>query len=76
MNEAKLLESVSHPNIIQLEEVIDSPDFLILVLELAEGGELFSEMIKENVVEESLARTYFKQMAEAISYLHSRQICH
>ena len=28
------------------------------------------------MVEESLARTYFKQMAEAISYLHSRQICH
>ena len=27
-------------------------------------------------MEESLARTYFKQMAEAISYLHSRQICH
>ena len=46
MNEVKLLESVSHPNIIRLEEVIDSPDFLVLVLELAEGGELFDQMIK------------------------------
>ena len=46
LNEVKLLESVSHPNIIRLEEVIDSPDFLVLVLELAEGGELFDQMIK------------------------------
>ena len=46
MNEVRLLESVSHPNIIRLEEVMDSPDFLVLVLELAEGGELWDQMIK------------------------------
>ena len=46
LNEVRLLESVSHPNIIRLEEVMDSPEFLVLVLELAEGGELWDQMIK------------------------------
>ena len=46
LNEVRLLESVSHPNIIRLEEVIDSPEFLVLILELAEGGELWDQMIK------------------------------
>ena len=46
MNEVRLLESLNHPNIIRLEEVIDSPEFLVLVLELAEGGELWEQMIK------------------------------
>ena len=72
----ELLKSVSHPNIITLEEMIDCPEYLVLVLELAEGGELFDQMIKETVLEESLARTYFQQMVEAIVYLHSRKICH
>ena len=46
LNEVRLLESLNHPNIIRLEEVIDSPEFLVLVLELAEGGELRDQMIK------------------------------
>ena len=33
-------------------------------------------MIGKEELTESLARTYFQQIAEAIDYLHSRQICH
>ena len=72
----KLLQSFNHPNIIRLEEVIDSSEFLILVLELAEGGELFDQMIKETVLEEDTAKFYFQQMVTAVAYLHSREICH
>ena len=32
--------------------------------------------VKETVLKESLARTYFQQMVEAIYYLHARNICH
>ena len=76
LNEVKLLQSVSHPNIIRLEEVIDSPEFLVLVLELAEGGELYDQMLRENVLEEATAKFYFQQMTTAIAYLHSKEICH
>ena len=76
LNEVKLLQSVHHPNIIRLEEVIDSPECLVLVLELAEGGELFDQMIRENVLEEATAKFYFMQMTTAIAYLHSKEICH
>ena len=50
LNEVRLLESLNHPNIIRLEEVIDSPEFLVLVLELAEGGELWEQMIKVFII--------------------------
>ena len=72
----RLLQSVSHPNIIRLEEVIDSPEMLVLVLELAEGGELFDQMIKKTVLDEATAKFYFQQMSSAIAYLHGRNICH
>ena len=35
-----MIQSVSHPNIIALEDLIQTPENLYFVLELAEGGEL------------------------------------
>ena len=36
-----------HPCIINLEDVIDRPNFLFIMLELAEGGELFKTIIEK-----------------------------
>jgi len=76
MNEVRILQSVSHPNIINLEDVIDTKDFLYIILELAEGGELFDKIIDKSRLNETEAKLYFYQMASAISYLHSKNICH
>ena len=72
MNEVRILQSVSHPNIINLEDVIDTKDFLYIILELAEGGELFDKIIDKSRLNETEAKLYFYQMASAISYLHSK----
>ena len=48
----------------------------MLVLELAEGGELYEQMIRKNVLDEATAKVYFSQMSSAIAHLHSRNICH
>ena len=76
LNEVKILQSVSHPNVINLVDVIDTPDYLYIVLELAEGGELFDKIIEKTRFNESEAKLHFYQMASAISYLHSKKICH
>ena len=75
LREVEILRSVSHPNIIGLETCISTQDHLYIVLELAEGGEL-TKMIGKDELDESLAKKYFQQLANAIDYLHSRQICH
>ena len=68
------LRSVRHPNIIRLEEVIESEDFLFLVLELAEGGDLYRKMTGS--LAEEKVKLIFYQLASAVEYLHSRNICH
>ena len=45
---------MSHPNIIRLEEVIQTEELLILVLELAEGGELFYQMMKKTRLDDDV----------------------
>ena len=42
-----ILQSVNHPCITSLEDVIDRPIFLFIMLELAEGGELFNKIIEK-----------------------------
>ena len=72
LNEVRILQNASHPNIIHLEDVIDSKDFLFIVLELAEGGELFDKIIEKTKFNEAEAKLHFYQMASAINYLHSK----
>ena len=45
-NEIKLLQSVNHNCIVQLYDVVQSDTSIYLVMELAEGGELFDRITK------------------------------
>ena len=47
MNKVRILQSVNHPCILTLEDVTDKPNILLIVLELAEGGELFDKIIEK-----------------------------
>ena len=75
VREVEILRSVNDPNIIGLETCIFTRDHLYIALELAKGGEQ-TKMIGKHELDESLAKKYFQQLANAIDYLHSRQICH
>lgn len=76
LNEVKVLRAVNHPCIIRLEDVIDTDDRLYIVLELADGGELFDKIIEKTRLNEFEAKLHFYQMVSAIEYLHSHSIAH
>lgn len=76
MLEAKILKSVNHPCIIGVEEIIDTPENLFIVLELIEGGELFDRVISTGQLKEENAKLLFYQMANAVNYLHEFGITH
>ncbi|XP_041354063.1 serine/threonine-protein kinase 33-like [Gigantopelta aegis] len=74
--EVYILKRVKHPNIIELNEVIESPQHMFLVLELCEGGELADALKVKNHYDESSVKTIMKQLSSAISYLHKNDIVH
>merc|ERR550514_1318878 len=45
-------------------------------MELAQDGELFSRVINAGSLSEEQARPYFKQLMEAVAYLHSQGVVH
>eukprot|EP01130_Rhizamoeba_saxonica_P001279 TRINITY_DN1115_c0_g1_i2.p1 TRINITY_DN1115_c0_g1~~TRINITY_DN1115_c0_g1_i2.p1 ORF type:complete len:261 (-),score=51.51 TRINITY_DN1115_c0_g1_i2:26-808(-) len=76
MREVDILKGVSHPNIIKYFDIVDTEDFLYIVLELATGGELFDNLVKHGAYDERSAKVCFKQMLEAVHYLHQQNIAH
>lgn len=81
-NEAHILSHLDHPNIVKLYESFQEKSAFYMVLELCRGGELY-DLLAGAVRQggygglgERAARSLFRQMLCAVSYLHSNSTCH
>lgn len=75
-NEYRILMEMDHPHIIKLYEVYESSDCLYLVLELCDGGELFSQVSKKHSMSEQEVSIIMRQIVSAIGYCHKFRIGH
>ncbi len=65
-----------HPNIIQMNEIFETDEYLFLVMEMVTGGELFDKIIEKGCYTEAEAAILVKKIVSAIDYLHDMDICH
>lgn len=75
--EACLLAKLKHPNIIRLRDVIETPSWYVMVLDLM--PETLCDFIRRQHrgrLEESMGRMIFRQMASGISFIHSQGVVH
>ena len=70
--EIRIMYSLSHPNIIKLFNHFEDDDNVYLILELAEGGNLFQKLCKFRNFDERTAAQYLREVALAVQYLHSK----
>jgi len=84
--EIRAMENVQHKHVIRLIEVDwdcvypkkngTTAEVVLVVLELATGGELFEFLSFTGCFEETVARTYFQQLIEGIEACHAHGIAH
>lgn len=74
--EIKILKRNRHLHVIQLYEVIDSPERIFLIMEHVDGGELFEYIVSQHRIRESEAVICFQQIVEGLAYLHQNEITH
>lgn len=70
--EVVCLKLLSHPNIVQLYEVIETPRELCLILESAEGCTMKEYLQERGRLVEDEARCFFQQMVSAVGYCQPR----
>ena len=74
--EINILKNTFHYNIIKIYQVKETTNTICMIMEYAEGGELFNYIIDQGYLSEDESRNIFQQIIDAIYYLHQIGICH
>ena len=74
--EIKILKKTRHVNVIQLYEVLDTQNSVYLMMENADGGEMFDYIVAHKHVAEKQACTLFHQIVDGVEVLHHNEITH
>ncbi|KAK2196349.1 bifunctional Serine-threonine-protein kinase [Babesia duncani] len=67
---------LTHPNIVKVYDVIDTPTYVFIIMEYIQGGELFDYISQMHRLCEMDALRIFKQIISAVAYCHSKMLCH
>ncbi|KAJ3288982.1 hypothetical protein HK104_007824 [Borealophlyctis nickersoniae] len=76
MREISILQAVDHPFIVKLIEVIETEQYIGMIMEYASGGELFEHILAHRYLKEREACRFFAQLIAGVNYLHSIHIVH
>jgi serine/threonine protein kinase len=77
MYEKNMMLESDHPFILQLLNTYKDRDQLYMLLELVQGGELFSRLNqKDGLLPSAQARFYASCVLDAFQYIHSKNICY
>jgi len=84
--EVGAMTKIEHLNVLRMKEVDwdctytkkngKAQNIILVVLELATGGELFEFLSYTGFFEEAIARTYFQQLMSGVGYCHSQGVVH
>jgi protein-serine/threonine kinase len=74
--EVHILRGLEHPNIVRLHEMIETSQFIGIILEYASGGELFDFILTNRYLKDNTARKLFAQLVSGVGYLHKKGIVH
>ena len=68
--EIRFLKLLHHPHIVKVNEVIETNEFIYIIMEYAVGGELFDYIVTNKRVKEKEARSFFRMVLSAVDYCH------
>ncbi|EPZ34888.1 kinase-like protein [Rozella allomycis CSF55] len=65
-----------HPNFVKIHDVFKTNDYICLVMEYIDGGELFNYVADNDGLSAFEAKDIFHQLVRAIKYMHSIDLVH
>uniref|UniRef100_A0A2D3UTK2 non-specific serine/threonine protein kinase n=1 Tax=Ramularia collo-cygni TaxID=112498 RepID=A0A2D3UTK2_9PEZI len=75
-NEMQIMQSISHPSIVQYCEHEDIQNHLYIIMEFVACGDLQQHLTEYGPLSESMAKQMATQVFDALHYLHNKRITH
>jgi [calcium/calmodulin-dependent protein kinase] kinase len=78
LREVMIMKTLEHPNIVNLIEVIDDPEFddFYMVLEYVDGKWAYDDSGPPGALGEITARKYLRDVVAGLMYLHAHNVIH
>ncbi|UJR26242.1 hypothetical protein I4U23_007583 [Adineta vaga] len=75
--EVAVLKQLKHPNVVEILDAFDTDNYVQMIMPLhGRGIDLYEFIEKGAKIDESLASYIFRQVVDAVSYLHRNHIAH
>ena len=71
-----LILGLDHPHIVRIIDIFDEEDYLYIIEEYCEGGDLFSYIMKHRYIPEDKTKIIICQILKTLKYLHENHITH
>ena len=75
-NELRVHAQMTHPLIVKLIDVQMDQKYIYIIMELSDGGTLEQLVQSQGAIEETEASRYFRQIMQAVSYMHEKGVAH
>ncbi len=76
LREARMIAKLDNPHIVKIHDVFEENGTAYYVMEYFDGGSLVDEVKQRGPMSESKALGYVSQVADALGYLHGKNILH
>lgn len=74
--ELNALKILSHPNLVNVNQIFQDSENYYIDMEYCENGELFDYIVKKNQLTENESSIFFYQLINAVEYIHKNNIAH
>jgi 5'-AMP-activated protein kinase catalytic alpha subunit len=74
--ELKISQTINHPHLVKLYDMLETEQYIFLVMEFLSGGELYDHIVQRKRLTEIETFNYFSQIISSLEYLHSLNIVH
>lgn len=76
LKEARNIAKLNHPNIVRIIDVFEENETAYYVMDYCEKGSLAEKVKEQGCMSESVATRYIIQVAEALGYIHHKNMNH
>lgn len=74
--EVRVMQTLNHPNIVKLEDIIFEDRLIFLIMEYCEKGELFNHIVDHGALPHFFIKKLLQQLASALAYIHNHGVVH